>query len=131
MALYFTAWCIPEGKFRRVAWLGGSKPSNLLENMSDTFWLMEQRNKVRGYVDIRSLSTAASPGWSGKKLTSRQHEILTLLARGFYYKEIGAMLGISHATVRAHLQTAYRKLEVKSRARAVIRFHEYLQHQLG
>jgi DNA-binding NarL/FixJ family response regulator len=58
------------------------------------------------------------------RLTPRQQEILTLLAKGFYYKEIGAALGISHSTVRAHLHTVYRKLEVKSRARAVIKFHE-------
>jgi len=57
-------------------------------------------------------------------LTPRQQEILELLARGFYYKEIGATLGISPFTVRAHLHSVYRKLEVKSRTLAVIKFHE-------
>jgi DNA-binding NarL/FixJ family response regulator len=61
------------------------------------------------------------------RLTPRQQEILKLLAQGFYYKEIGAALGISHSTVRAHLHSAYRKLEVKSRARAVIKFQQRLQ----
>ncbi|MBW8865104.1 MAG: response regulator transcription factor [Verrucomicrobia bacterium] len=61
------------------------------------------------------------------RLTPRQHEILLLLAKGFYYKEIGAALGISHSTVRAHLHSVYRKLEVKSRSRAVIKFHEMTQ----
>jgi DNA-binding NarL/FixJ family response regulator len=58
------------------------------------------------------------------RLTPRQQEILQLLAKGFYYKEIGTTLGISHSTVRAHLHSVYRKLEVKSRSRAVIKFHE-------
>jgi len=59
-----------------------------------------------------------------ERLTPRQREILALLAKGFYYKEIGAALGISHCTVRAHLHAVYQKLEVKSRARAVLKFHE-------
>ena len=62
-----------------------------------------------------------------RKLTARQQEILQLLAKGFYYKEIGAALGISPFTVRAHLHTVYRKLEVKSRARAVVKFQELAQ----
>ena len=61
------------------------------------------------------------------RLTPRQQEILQLLAKGFYYKEIGAALGISHSTVRAHLHSVYRKLEVKSRSRAVIKFHELIR----
>jgi RNA polymerase sigma factor (sigma-70 family) len=61
------------------------------------------------------------------RLTPRQQEILQLLAKGFYYKEIGAALGISHSTVRAHLHSVYRKLEVRSRSRAVIKFHELTQ----
>lgn len=58
------------------------------------------------------------------RLTPRQLEILEMLAQGSYYKEISAELGISHATVRAHLHSVYRKLEVKSRARAAAKFHE-------
>ncbi len=68
-----------------------------------------------------------TPMRSARKLTVRQQEILQLLAKGFYYKEIGAALGISPFTVRAHLHTVYRKLEVKSRARAVVKFQELLQ----
>ena len=98
--------------------------------MPETIDLIAGRNNPRGYVDIRSLPGNAPRGWTGKKLTPRQQETVTLLARGFNYKEIGTALGISHATVRAHLQVAYRKLDVNSRARAVIKFHEYLQHQL-
>jgi DNA-binding NarL/FixJ family response regulator len=74
-----------------------------------------------------SASSKKSGPRAGSRLTPRQHEILTLLAQGLYYKEIGAELGISHATVRAHLHSAYRKLEVKSRARAAIKFQEQLR----
>jgi DNA-binding CsgD family transcriptional regulator len=82
------------------------------------------------YVDIRPLPAAAS-GVDLAALTPRQQETLRLLAEGFYYKEIGVALGISHATVRAHLHAVYRKLNVNSRARAVIVFHEHARHQLA
>jgi len=55
-------------------------------------------------------------------LTPREWEILTLLAQGCLYKEIAAQLGISANTVRAHLHAIYRKLGVKSRTRAVVRY---------
>jgi DNA-binding CsgD family transcriptional regulator len=59
-----------------------------------------------------------------RQLTPRQMEILKLLAKGFYYREIGEALGISPSTVRAHLHSTYRKLDVNNRSRAVIKFHE-------
>ncbi len=55
-------------------------------------------------------------------LTPREHEILTLLARGLHYKEIADQLGISTSTVRAHLHTIYGKLHVQSRTEAVVKF---------
>ena len=40
-------------------------------------------------------------------------------------KEVGDDLGISYETVREHLKSVYRKLHVKSRTEAVIK---YLRH---
>src|SRR5581483_6508427 len=54
-----------------------------------------------------------------EKLTKRELEILTLLAKGYLYKEIGDYLGISLSTVRAHLHAIYEKLHVQSRTQAV------------
>jgi DNA-binding NarL/FixJ family response regulator len=45
--------------------------------------------------------------------------VVQLLFAGFSYREIGENLGISLSTVRAHLHSAYRTLQVKSRAQAV------------
>lgn len=63
-----------------------------------------------------------------EKLTRRQHEILELLAKGYSYKEMGGVLGISPSTVRAHLHSVYGKLRVNSRGRAVVKFHEQRGH---
>jgi DNA-binding NarL/FixJ family response regulator len=55
-------------------------------------------------------------------LTKREHEILALLAKGYLYKEIADLLGISLSTVRAHLHAVYEKLHVQSRTQAVVKF---------
>jgi DNA-binding NarL/FixJ family response regulator len=57
-----------------------------------------------------------------ERLTKREHEILSLLAKGYLYKEIADQLGISLSTVRAHLHTIYEKLHVQSRTQAVVKF---------
>jgi DNA-binding NarL/FixJ family response regulator len=59
-----------------------------------------------------------------ERLTKRELEILTLLAKGYLYKEIGDQLGISLSTVRAHLHAIYEKLHVQSRTQAVVKFLE-------
>jgi DNA-binding NarL/FixJ family response regulator len=58
------------------------------------------------------------------RLTPREEEILTLLAKGFVSKEIAGQLGVSYETVRDHLKHIYEKLHVHSRGEAVARFKE-------
>ena len=55
-------------------------------------------------------------------LTQREQEVLTLLAKGFLYKEISDKLGISMSTVRTYLQRAHEKLHVTSRTEAAAKF---------
>ncbi len=57
-----------------------------------------------------------------EKLTKREHEILSLLAKGYLYKEIADQIGVTLSTVRAHLHTIYEKLHVQSRTQAVVKF---------
>jgi len=57
-----------------------------------------------------------------EKLTPREHEILSLLAQGYIYKEIADKLDITVSTVRAHLHSVYGKLHVQTRTEAVIKF---------
>ncbi len=51
-------------------------------------------------------------------LTPRQREVLTLLARGNSNREIAQALGISEATVRVHVSSVLRALDVESRTQA-------------
>lgn len=54
-------------------------------------------------------------------LTSRELDVLGLLAEGCSYCAIGRRLGISAHTVASHVKNAYRKLDVHCAAAAVIR----------
>ncbi len=57
-----------------------------------------------------------------EKLSPREYEILSLLAKGRLYKEIVSDLGISHGTLRTHQMRIYEKLQVKSRTEATAKF---------
>ena len=58
-------------------------------------------------------------GRVAKQLTTREWEVLKLLARGFSNRNIGLRLSISPNTVRAHVQGILAKFEVHSRLEAV------------
>ena len=55
-------------------------------------------------------------------LTERERETLGLVSEGKSNKEIADLLCISIETAKSHLQTIYRKLDVKSRTEAAILF---------
>ena len=53
------------------------------------------------------------------KLSARENEILQLLAKGLFYKEIANQLSISTGTVRQHIHNIYEKLHVQNRTEAL------------
>lgn len=56
---------------------------------------------------------------AGMRLTHREDEILELLGKGLRNRELGQVLGVSEDTVKTHLKSLFRKLEVSDRAEAV------------
>lgn len=54
-----------------------------------------------------------------KELTDRQLEILSLVANGLTYKEIGAQLYLTERTVKYHMKQILSKLHLSSRKQAV------------
>jgi DNA-binding NarL/FixJ family response regulator len=58
-----------------------------------------------------------------KDLTSREREILDLLAAGFRYKEIADKLSLGTETIRSYVRDIYSKLHVHSRTDALNRLY--------
>jgi DNA-binding NarL/FixJ family response regulator len=65
-----------------------------------------------------SLVEKLAASMSGEALTSRELEVLTLLARGKSNKEMAVILFISETTVKGHLRNIFTKLNVLSRTEA-------------
>ena len=57
-------------------------------------------------------------------LTSRESEVLTLIARGLSNDEIAAVLGVSLETVRTHVKHVYMKCGSRDQVHAVITAYE-------
>ncbi len=55
-------------------------------------------------------------------LSPREEQLLDLLAKGYRYKELADLMGISLHTVRSHIRRVYEKLEAHSRTEAVRKF---------
>jgi len=59
------------------------------------------------------------PGAAGEKLTSRELDVLRLLADGLPHEQIGSRLGITAETVRSHVRKASGRLGASTRTQAV------------
>jgi len=66
-----------------------------------------------------SLVEKVAAGLSSESLTGRELNVLVLLAQGKSNKEIGASLYVSETTVKSHLRSIFRKLNVLSRTEAI------------
>jgi DNA-binding NarL/FixJ family response regulator len=74
--------------------------------------------RVLGYFSKVSASVAADERFP--ELTSREREILDLLATGRSNHAIAAALHLAPKTVGNHLTTVFAKLQVASRAEAIV-----------
>lgn len=54
------------------------------------------------------------------RLTPRETETLSLIAKGYKIAEVAASLGVSHHTAHEFIKSVYRKLKVSSRAEAAL-----------
>ena len=57
---------------------------------------------------------------STASLTSREREVLTLLAQGLANKVIASRLGITEHTVKTHIAAVYEKLDARNRAEVLV-----------
>jgi DNA-binding NarL/FixJ family response regulator len=99
---------------------GASDLRKAIRGVHDGDFWVERRVLVRW---LRGDASGESRGDESKAkgaLTAREREILKLLASGGTNKEIARVLYISEKTVKTHLNSIFRKLQVTRRLQAVL-----------
>lgn len=86
--------------------------------MADTSWF--SRGVLEKLAAVRQLSGPVSSSIRLQDLTARERQIVSLICRGARDAEIGAELKVSPHTVRNHIASLYRKLEINRRTEVVI-----------
>jgi DNA-binding NarL/FixJ family response regulator len=84
----------------------------------ELFQCIRQVNAGRTYVPP-AIAAKLAERLPSDELTPREAEVLRLLANGKPNKLIGADLAISEVTVKSHVQSVFRKLNVLSRTEAI------------
>ncbi|WP_425070537.1 response regulator transcription factor [Sagittula sp. S175] len=71
-------------------------------------------------IDFMTAPSEPDPTSNVAKLTRREREVLDGLAKGKSNKEIARDLDLTEPTIKLHLKTLFRKLEVNNRTQAAI-----------
>ena len=79
-------------------------------------------DEVHAFLDAHDPPTKHQPAFP--RLTPRERELLDLLARGFDNLQIAAHLGLTEKTVRNKVSAVFDKLEVATRAQAIVAARE-------
>ena len=80
------------------------------------------RRVVQFFQQLKQAPTTPTRAPEVKTLTEREEQVLSLLAKGFAYKEIADQMSISFETVRTHVRSLYDKLHVHSRTEATLKY---------
>jgi DNA-binding NarL/FixJ family response regulator len=84
----------------------------------DTWWPEQDLD----HASVTAEAKAASAGLAS--LTPQQFRVLTMVCDGLLNKQIAYELGVSEATIKAHVTAIFRKLDVRTRTQAAL----LLQH---
>lgn len=71
---------------------------------------------------VKAFHQIVKPQPAVAELSTRENEVLELLAQGYLYKEIADTLNVAVPTVNTYIRRIYEKLHVRSRTEAVARF---------
>jgi DNA-binding NarL/FixJ family response regulator len=74
---------------------------------------------LEGETYVPPLVLNAPPPAAARLVTPRQRDVLRLLEQGYSNKAIGSALGLSEKTVKAHLASLFKTLNVGNRTQAI------------
>jgi DNA-binding NarL/FixJ family response regulator len=114
-AAYCTKDIQPQGLVGVIREIANGKyviSGNVFNRRELDDWIERQMEGAR-----RSYSEPGSPF---HPLSDREMEVLSCVVRGMSNKEIAALLGISHQTVKNHVTSILRKFGVEDRTQAVV-----------
>jgi len=97
-------------------------PARLLEAIQDVYRGGSPMSGEIARKVVQSFQHPAIVTGPENSLTKREEEILSLLIKGYFYKEIAAALFISVETVRTHIRHIYEKLQVRTRSEAIYKY---------
>ena len=97
-------------------------PAKLLEAIEEVYNGGSPMSSQIARKVVTAFSRMETATEENYNLTTREEEILSLLAKGFRYKEIAEKLFLSTETVRKHIHNIYEKLHVRSKTEAVLKY---------
>ncbi len=80
---------------------------------------------LRGLIDAYAVPVARAPHPGLAALTPREREVLALVGAGLSNADIAGRLVLSAATVKTHVHRCMSKLDLSSRAQAVVLAYEF------
>jgi DNA-binding NarL/FixJ family response regulator len=102
-----------------------SKPEEILNAIENVYAGGAPMSASVARMVVTHFHQNKQPAREVDKLSSREREILELLAKGLLYKEVADQLGISRSTVNTHIEAIYRKLHVQSRTEAIMKLPRF------
>jgi DNA-binding NarL/FixJ family response regulator len=98
-------------------------PSEIIESLEE---LQRGGAPMSRYIAKKVLSTFHEKlvAHHLAELTSRENEVLNLVAEGLLVKEISDQLSLSNYTVKSHLKNIYTKLHVRNKVEAINKLND-------
>jgi PAS domain S-box-containing protein len=93
-------------------------PPGLASKVLDEF-VQQRKSPEQPQHTIREEPVATENGDDGDELTPRQMEVLTMVAQGMTYKQVGEALSLTERTIKYHMGEIIHRLHVNNRVEAV------------
>lgn len=99
-----------------------TSPTKLLEAIQDVVDGGAPMSSAIARKVVQSFQDAAPTDAKWENLSSREQEVLEMLAKGYLYKEISDQLHLGLGTIKTYIRRIYEKLHVQSRTEAVLKY---------